>query len=154
MIPRQPRGISFYDEFVQTVPRKIITRMQAINSTFLLVIFILYNVYDIKAENILNEENAHGNKTDLNGKYGYDSGLFVSYISLFIFSVDICAVLCKRVYRILSLWIVYQYQYKKGLFLAWLEKRKEKLMQQNKIVINNKNIKEDATDNIKTVVVE
>ncbi|CAG8485783.1 26407_t:CDS:2 [Dentiscutata erythropus] len=60
----------------------------------------------------------------------------------------------KRVYRILSLWIVYQYQYRKGLFLTWLEKRKEKSKQSSKIVADNKNIKEDTTNNVKIVVFE
>ncbi|CAG8767462.1 7224_t:CDS:2 [Dentiscutata erythropus] len=63
-------------------------------------------------------------------------------------------ILGKRVYRILSLWIAYQYQYRKGLFLTWLEKRKEKSMQQSKVVNDNKNIKEDTTNNVKIVVFE
>ncbi|CAG8504837.1 18207_t:CDS:2 [Dentiscutata erythropus] len=42
----------------------------------------------------------------------------------------------------------------KGLFLTWLEKRKEKSMQQNEIVTYNKSIKEDTTDDIKIITVE
>ncbi|CAG8784815.1 18889_t:CDS:2, partial [Dentiscutata erythropus] len=53
---------------------------------------------------------------------------------------------CKGVYRILKLWTTYQYQYIKGLFLTWLEKLKEKSMQQN-----DKSVKEDTINDIKIV---
>ncbi|CAG8852658.1 12914_t:CDS:1, partial [Gigaspora margarita] len=52
------------------------------------------------------------------------------------------------------LWTTYQYQYRKGLFITWLEKRKEKSMQQNEIVTDNKSVKEDTTNEIKIVTVE
>ncbi|CAG8844421.1 28902_t:CDS:2, partial [Gigaspora margarita] len=57
-------------------------------------------------------------------------------------------------YRFLKLWTIYQYQYRKGLFLTWLENRKEKSMQQNEIVNDNKSAKEDTTNEIKIVTVE
>ncbi|CAG8485791.1 26408_t:CDS:2 [Dentiscutata erythropus] len=52
---------------------------------------------------------------------------------------------CKRVYRILSLC---QYQY----ILNLVRKTKRKSMQPNKIVADDKNIKEDTTNNVKIVV--
>ncbi|CAG8805401.1 8403_t:CDS:1, partial [Dentiscutata erythropus] len=38
-----------------------------------------------------------------------------------------------------------------GLFLTWLEKRKEKSMQQNEIVTYNMSVKEDTINDIKIV---
>ncbi|KAF0554342.1 hypothetical protein F8M41_019419 [Gigaspora margarita] len=65
------------------------------------------------------------------------------FIYLFISLWIALVVLCKRSYRILKLWVVYQYQYRKGLFLTWLKEQKEKSRQQTKPAII-KNVKSDT----------
>ncbi|CAG8709712.1 10103_t:CDS:2 [Dentiscutata erythropus] len=179
MIPRQSRKISFYEEYVQTISVEFHKWMLIINYTLVLVIFVIFFSFDYKADAILKEQNNLKNNTDLYGKYGYDSlgaciGIPLSFpylkdqivgpdhqiISCDHIEVldswlnDWCTfyklpILSKRVYRILKLWTTYQYQYRKGLFLTWLEKRKEKSMQQN-----DKSVKEVTTNDIKIVTVE
>ncbi|KAF0554331.1 hypothetical protein F8M41_019411 [Gigaspora margarita] len=50
-----------------------------------------------------------------------------------------------RGYRISKLWVVYQYQYKKGLFLTWLKEQKEKSKQHIKPT-NIQNVKSDIVE--------
>ncbi|RIB11632.1 hypothetical protein C2G38_94257 [Gigaspora rosea] len=72
--------------------------------------------------------------------------IFVWFAALFIYLFILLwialVVLCKRSYRFSKLWVVYQYQYRKGLFLTWLKERKEKSKQQTKPAII-KNVKSD-----------
>ncbi|CAG8767316.1 44252_t:CDS:2, partial [Gigaspora margarita] len=58
----------------------------------------------------------------------------------------VLVVLCKRSYRISKLWVVYQYQYKKGLFLTWLKEQKEKSRQQQIEPVTAKNVKSDMVN--------
>ncbi|KAF0516127.1 hypothetical protein F8M41_017144 [Gigaspora margarita] len=254
MIPRQSRQISFYDEYVQTVPVDIHRWMLGITYIFATAIYMTFCTYDYNKSNaILEKQSRLENNTDLNGIYGNDSKLYDAVVfsdffyCFYIFSVafacgfccrgrerhcDFCSIfmlnilgacisiphafpylkdqivgpdhqiiscnhienldswlndwctfhkhriilswslifvwfitypiylfiilviLGKRVYRILKLWTIYQYQYRKGLFLTWLENRKEKSMQQNEIVTDNKSVKEVTTYEIKIVAIE
>ncbi|CAG8512675.1 3649_t:CDS:2 [Gigaspora margarita] len=52
--------------------------------------------------------------------------------------------LCKRSYRISKLWVVYQYQYRKGLFLKWLK---------NQIRKSRQHIEPETTKNVKSDMV-
>ncbi|CAG8470894.1 10595_t:CDS:2, partial [Dentiscutata heterogama] len=47
----------------------------------------------------------------------------------------------------LKLWTVYQYQYRKGLFLTWLKERKEKIRKKNEVAPYNMNSKNDVINN-------
>ncbi|CAG8622359.1 19330_t:CDS:2, partial [Gigaspora rosea] len=74
--------------------------------------------------------------------------IFVWLMPLFIyFSISLLIallILCKRRYRISKLWVVYQYQYKKGLFLEWLKEQKKKSRQR---------IEPETTKNVKSNMV-
>ncbi|CAG8545648.1 6703_t:CDS:2, partial [Dentiscutata heterogama] len=72
MIPRQSRKISFYDEYVQTIPVEIHQGILIINHILVFMIFVIFISYDFKADDILNKQNYLKNNTDLYGKYGYD----------------------------------------------------------------------------------
>ncbi|CAG8699847.1 15075_t:CDS:2 [Dentiscutata erythropus] len=175
MIPRQPRTISFYDEYIQIlqrVPTKIIPWTLIINNILVTVILITFTFYDSQADDILRHQNV--NNTNLHEKYGYNSiTLAYPYLKDQIvgpgYQIIQCdyidssgpwqdhwcvfhkRLLCKRAYRISKLWLVYQYQYRKGL---WLKKQKEKSNQQNELATDNKNDKSDIVDNkISTVEV-
>ncbi|CAG8840821.1 32895_t:CDS:2, partial [Gigaspora margarita] len=59
----------------------------------------------------------------------------------------VLVVLCKRSYRISKLLVVYQYQYRKGLFLAWLKEQKKKKSRQQQIEsVTAKNVKSDLVN--------
>ncbi|RIB20392.1 hypothetical protein C2G38_1197060 [Gigaspora rosea] len=74
--------------------------------------------------------------------------IILSWLSLFVWFIEhlICllialVILGRRIHENLKLWIVYQYQYKKGLLLTYLKERKEKptnLLNQNNTEINNR----------------
>ncbi|RIB21026.1 hypothetical protein C2G38_2177762 [Gigaspora rosea] len=87
--------------------------------------------------------------------------IFVWFTKFFIYSLLIpllivLVILCKRGYKISKLWVVYQYQYRKGLFLTWLKEQKEKSRQQHieSVTINNvKNDKANKEINIVEIVI-
>ncbi|CAG8628984.1 3240_t:CDS:2, partial [Dentiscutata heterogama] len=63
-------------------------------------------------------------------------------------------ILCEKVYVILKSWVIYQYQYIKGLYLIWI--RKEKLKRQSETEIEeskdliSKNVEDsDGNENAK-----
>ncbi|KAF0554320.1 hypothetical protein F8M41_019402 [Gigaspora margarita] len=77
--------------------------------------------------------------------------IFVWLITFFIYLaialLIVLVVLCKRSYRISKLWVVYQYQYRKGLFLAWLKEQKKKNSRQQQIEsVTAKNVKSDLVN--------
>ncbi|KAF0554321.1 hypothetical protein F8M41_019403 [Gigaspora margarita] len=76
--------------------------------------------------------------------------IFVWFTTFFIYLaialLIVLVVLCKRSYRISKLWVVYQYQYKKGLFLTWLKEQKEKTRQQQIEPVTAKNVKSDMVN--------
>ncbi|RIB23985.1 hypothetical protein C2G38_2242311 [Gigaspora rosea] len=49
-------------------------------------------------------------------------------------------------YKISKLWVIYQYQYRKGLFLTWLKEQKEKSRQQQIEPATAKNVKNDMVN--------
>ncbi|CAG8762885.1 9325_t:CDS:2 [Gigaspora margarita] len=69
----------------------------------------------------------------------------MGFIYLVIALLILLVVLCKKGYRISKLWVVYQYQYRKGLFLTWLKEQKEKSRQQQIIVNKEINMVEVVT---------
>ncbi|KAF0554323.1 hypothetical protein F8M41_019405 [Gigaspora margarita] len=68
------------------------------------------------------------------------------YIYLAITLLIVLVVLCKRAYRISKLWVVYQYQYRKGLFLTWLKEQKDKSRQQQIDPVSAENVKSDLVN--------
>ncbi|RIB23982.1 hypothetical protein C2G38_2169822 [Gigaspora rosea] len=54
--------------------------------------------------------------------------------------------LCKVGYKISKLWVIYQYQYRKGLFLTWQKEQKEKSRQQQVEPATAKNVKSDIVN--------
>ncbi|RIB14723.1 hypothetical protein C2G38_1633402 [Gigaspora rosea] len=83
--------------------------------------------------------------------------IFVWFTMYFIYLATtlliVLVVLCKRGYRISKLWVIYQYQYRKGLFLAWLKEQKEKSGQQQIEPVTAKNVKSDIV-NKEIIIVE
>ncbi|RIB23980.1 hypothetical protein C2G38_760417 [Gigaspora rosea] len=82
--------------------------------------------------------------------------IFVWFTIFFIYSFFIpllilLIILCKRGYRISKLWVIYQYQYRKGLFLTWLKEQKEKSGQHIELS-TIKNVKNDKEINIVEIV--
>ncbi|KAF0554322.1 hypothetical protein F8M41_019404 [Gigaspora margarita] len=69
---------------------------------------------------------------------------FFVYLSIIV--LIILVVLCKVSYRISKLWVIYQYQYRKGLFLTWLKEQKEKSRQQHIEPTTTKNVKSDMVN--------
>ncbi|RIB23984.1 hypothetical protein C2G38_2169824 [Gigaspora rosea] len=57
-----------------------------------------------------------------------------------------CAHHQRLCFRISKLWVIYQYQYRKGLFLTWLKEQKEKLRQQQVEPGTAKNVKSDMVN--------
>ncbi|CAG8585658.1 26157_t:CDS:2 [Gigaspora margarita] len=76
--------------------------------------------------------------------------IFVWFTTFFIYLaitlLIVLVVLCKRAYRISKLWIVYQYQYRKGLFLTWLKEQKDKSRQQQIDPVSAENVKSDLVN--------
>ncbi|KAF0554324.1 hypothetical protein F8M41_019406 [Gigaspora margarita] len=76
--------------------------------------------------------------------------IFVRFTMYFIYLaitlLIVLVVLCKRGYRISKLWVIYQYQYRKGLFLTWLKEQKEKSGQQQIEPVTAKNAKSDIVN--------
>ncbi|KAF0554341.1 hypothetical protein F8M41_019418 [Gigaspora margarita] len=73
--------------------------------------------------------------------------IFVRFSAFFIYlSIALLVVLCNRSYRISKLWIIYQFQYRKGLFLEWLKKQ-EKKANQHTDPETTKNVKSDIVNN-------
>ncbi|RIB29127.1 hypothetical protein C2G38_1236452 [Gigaspora rosea] len=85
------------------------------------------------------------------------SSLFVWFIKYLIYLLFILIIASKRIYRFLKLWIVYQYQYRKGLFLTWLKERKEKTRKNNEVTPKNVNFKDNVINNdvndVKVVII-
>ncbi|CAG8691488.1 19754_t:CDS:2 [Dentiscutata erythropus] len=59
--------------------------------------------------------------------------IFIWFLVYLIYLTLIFVILCEKVYVILKSWVIYQYQYMKGLYLIWI--RKEKLKKQSEIEI-------------------
>ncbi|RIB23987.1 hypothetical protein C2G38_760620 [Gigaspora rosea] len=76
--------------------------------------------------------------------------IFVWFTTFFVYLsiklLIVLVILCKVCYRISKLWVIYQYQYRKGLFLTWLKEQKEKSRQQQVEPATAKNVKSDMVN--------
>ncbi|CAG8814271.1 955_t:CDS:2 [Gigaspora margarita] len=133
MIPRQPRQISFSDELTQTLEKA--------PSPGLGAGFSIPLVYPYLKDQVIGPDNRII-QCDQNYSSGSSQDQWCAYHQIR--------------YKISKLWVVYQYQYRKGLFLTWLKEQKENSRQQHieSATINNvKNDKVNKEINIVEMVI-
>ncbi|CAG8449146.1 1752_t:CDS:2 [Gigaspora rosea] len=133
MIPRQPRQISFNDELTQTLEKVpppgilvlLIYTLLVFTTLTLLYFYAGFSiplVYPYLKDQVIGPDNRII-QCDQIYSSGSSQDQWCAYHQRLI--------LCKRGYKISKLWVVYQYQYRKGLFLTWLKEQKEKSRQQH-----------------------
>ncbi|RIB26722.1 hypothetical protein C2G38_195890 [Gigaspora rosea] len=71
--------------------------------------------------------------------------IFVWFLAYLFYIFIVLIVISERIYNFLRLWFIYQYQYRKGLFLTWLKERKEK-----RLKLQNHIIPDKSKDSIKS----
>ncbi|CAG8644360.1 24681_t:CDS:2 [Gigaspora rosea] len=130
MIPHQSRQISFCDEFDRT-SEKIPTPGRA------RAVFSIPLVYPYLKDQIIGPDYRiiQCDKIDSLGSWQDQWCSHHQRLAL-----------CKVGYKISKLWVIYQYQYRKGLFLTWLKEQREKSRQQQIEPATAKNVKNDMVN--------